>query len=87
MDSVFEASLEDYRSRTPGIVSAAGMRMQFNLTDCKTGELLWRSDQDYTLAEGWIISRFGGSKVRQMIIGSLDGNPVIGFPKHEERKK
>lgn len=35
VDSVFEASMEDFRSSSAGIVSAAGARMTFALTDAK----------------------------------------------------
>jgi hypothetical protein len=85
VDSVFESSLESYRSKNVGIASSAGMRMKFTLTDCKTGELLWRSDQDYTLATGWLIGASGGAKVQEIITGSVSGIPAVGFPLHVKK--
>jgi len=82
--SVFEASLEDYRSKNVGIASSAGMRMKFALTDCKTGDLLWRSDQNYSLATGFLIGAFGGAKVQETITGSVSGTPAIAFPYHQK---
>jgi hypothetical protein len=87
VDSVFEASLEDYRSRSAGIVSATGMRLKFALTDCKGGELLWRSDLDYTLAEGILVRSFGGGKLKQIITGFVDGNAAIEFPRYLSGRK
>jgi hypothetical protein len=87
VDSVFEASLEDYRSRSAGIVSAAGMRLKFALIDCKGGELLWRSDQDYTLAEGFLVRSFGGGKLKQVITGFVDGNAAVEFPRYLTGRK
>jgi hypothetical protein len=85
-DSVFEASLEDYRSKNVGVASSAGMRMKFALTDCKTGNLLWRSDQNYSLAVGFLIGTFGGAKVQETITGSVSGTPAIAFPYHQKEK-
>ncbi len=79
-DSVFEASLEDFRSRSVGVVSTAKMRMNFTLTDCKTDELLWHSDLDYPIAEGWLASAFGGSKVKQAA-GGFVGPPLSHSPR------
>lgn len=82
-DSVFEASLEDFRSKSIGITSSAGVTMRFVLTDCKTGDLLWRADQYYTLAEGFLASAFGHSKVKQIITG-FAGQPAIAFPVYKK---
>jgi len=84
LESVFEASLEDYRHKNVGIASSAGMRMKFELTDCKTGEPLWRSDQEYKLATGVLIGAFGGAKVQQTITGSVSGSPAVAFPAYEK---
>jgi hypothetical protein len=88
VDSVFQAGLEDYRSSTAlqnvadlG-VSATRMRMNFTLTDCKTGELLWRSDLDYPIVEGWLAGVFGGSKAKQAATGFV-GPPAVSFPPYE----
>ncbi len=86
VDSVFEARLEDYRISSLGVVSAAKMRMNFALTDCKTGDLLWRSDLDYAIAEGWLASAFGGGKVKQVTNGFV-GPPAVSFPPYEKRKE
>lgn len=93
-DSVFEASLEDYRSRNVGVASAAAMRMKFALTDCKTGELLWKSDQDNTLAVGLLIETLGAGKMQEIITGTVGGGtianspiPAVGFPAYEGGKK
>lgn len=81
-DSVLEASMEDYRSRNIGIASAAGIRFRFVLTKCKTGELLFRSDRDYTLTEGWLLA-LSGNKVQQ-IITSPTG--PLAFPCYQKKK-
>lgn len=93
-DSVFEASLEDYRSRNLGVAFATGMRMKFALTDCKTGELLWRSDQDYAAAVGLIIKAFGANRIQEIITGTLGGDsvsnptiPAVAFPPYEVGSK
>lgn len=83
VDTVFEASLEDFRSASIGIVTSAGIRMKFTFTDCKTLGLLWRNDQDYTLSEGWLIRAAGGNKINQIITG-YTGEPAVGFPRYEK---
>jgi len=83
-DSVFEASLEDFRTRSIGIEDVTGMRMKFTLTDCRTGELLWRSDQNVKLARGFLVKAFG-NKVKEMVTGEFGGG--INFPPYDKRKK
>lgn len=88
VDSVFEARLEDYRSSTALQnlatleTSATTMRMNFSLTDCATGALLWRSDRDYPIVEGWLVRAFAGSKAKQAETGVV-GQPAVSFPPYE----
>ena len=83
VDGVFEASLEDYRSSSAAIVVASGFKIKMALSDCKSGEPLWRLDQDYTLSEGILVRAFGGGKIKQIIDGFTSGDPALGFPPYE----
>ncbi|MGA2965929.1 MAG: ankyrin repeat domain-containing protein [Terriglobales bacterium] len=82
VDSVFEASLEDFQGSSIGVVSASEMRMKFTLTDCQTGALLWRSHKNHWASEGALFRAFAGGKVKQMITG-VEGSgilPAVSFP-------
>jgi len=87
VDSVFEASLEDFRTKNIGVIwDTTGMTMKFSLTDCQTGELLWRSDEYYALFRGLLLKAFG-NKVKQIITGFVDGRPAVAFPDYDEKGK
>lgn len=83
VDSVLEASMVDFGSKSIGIASAAAMRMRFILTDCNTGELLWGSDRYYSLQTGWLIR---GSRIKRIITGFADA-PALAFPAYEKRNE
>jgi hypothetical protein len=69
-----------------GIASSAEMKMKFALPDCKTGDPLWRSDQESASATGFLIGAFGGAKVQETITGSASGTPPVAFPYHQYEK-
>ncbi len=43
-DAVVDATLKDFRKKDIGIQVASGSSIEINITDCGTGELLYRSD-------------------------------------------
>jgi hypothetical protein len=80
VDAVFETTLKDFRSRNVGVLEASGASIEFALTDCKTGELLWRSDDAYLEARGFLVKPF-------VTKWSSLCATAIRFPYHKKRKK
>jgi hypothetical protein len=54
-DSVFEVHLKDFRTKDVGVLSATGAGLDFALTDCSTGELLWASRDEISEARGFLL--------------------------------
>lgn len=79
-DSVFEAHLKDFRTKDVGVVSASGAGLDFALTDCSTGELLWASRDEIKEARGFLI-RGLASGWRNLCETALD------FPPYRKAKE
>lgn len=64
-DAVFEAVLKDYGHADIGLITESAASLEYRLTDCRTGELVWRNDPG-TLSEerGWIVRGFVGGNFR-----------------------
>ena len=64
-DAVFELVLKDYGHTDILLETSSAASLEYWLTDCRTGELLWRNDPG-TLSEerGWIVRGFIGGNFR-----------------------
>lgn len=64
-DAVFEAVLKDYSHADIGIATGTSVRLEYWLTDCRTGELVWRNDPGPLSEErGFIVRGFIGGNFR-----------------------
>jgi hypothetical protein len=81
-DAVFEVVLKDYGHVDIGLETASAASLEYWLTDCRTGELLWRNDPGTTSEErGWIVRGFVGGSFRILCEMGLT------LPRHEGSKK
>jgi len=59
VDAVLEAALKDYAHADIGLATSSAGTIDYSLTDCRTGELLWRNDPAPVSEErGWIVRGF-----------------------------
>jgi ankyrin repeat protein len=59
VDAVFEANLKDYHHSDSVLMEESAAAMDYSLTDCRTGELLWRNAPAPISEErGWIVRGF-----------------------------
>ena len=56
--AVLEVELKDYRSKDIGVMAGSGVEICFTLSDCNSGELLWKSDVPENEARGFLIKAF-----------------------------
>ncbi|MBN1567185.1 MAG: ankyrin repeat domain-containing protein [Acidobacteria bacterium] len=75
VDAVFEAEIKDYKSVQFGIQQGSGMDASFRMTDCRTGELLFKNSGTYTESRGWITARFVSGC--QMIVDAAVTLPTV----------
>jgi hypothetical protein len=81
-DAVFEVVVKDYQHADFGIATGSQASLEFWLTDCRTGELVWRNDPGPLMEErGFIVRGFIGSSFRILCEMGLT------LPKYEGSKK
>lgn len=81
-DAVFEAVLKDYGHADIGITTESAASLEYWLTDCRTGELVWRNDPGAVYEErGWIVRGFVGGSFRILCEMGLT------LPRYEGSKK
>lgn len=81
-DAVFEAALKDYGHSDILLTTESSASLEYWLTDCRTGELVWRNDpgplEEY---RGWIVRGFIGSGFRILCEMGLT------LPRYEDSRK
>jgi hypothetical protein len=81
-DAVFEAVLKDYGHSEIILQEGSAASLEYWLTDCRTGELLWRNDPGALSEErGWIVRGFVGGSFRILCEMGLS------LPRYEGSKK
>ncbi len=81
-DAVFEVVLKDYGHSDIGLETASSASLEYWLTDCRTGELLWRNDPGALSEErGFIVRGFIGGNFRILCEMGLT------LPRYEGSKK
>ena len=80
-DAVFEAVLKAFSSRDLIVRKSTGAALEFTLTDCRTGELLWRTDNYFEEARLGLLTR-----ALQSNWSNLLSEGIINFPRYQKRK-
>jgi hypothetical protein len=81
-DAVFEVVLKDYGHYDIGLQTSSAASLEYWLTDCRTGELVWRNDPGALSEErGWIVRGFVGGSFRILCEMGLS------LPRYEGSKK
>jgi hypothetical protein len=79
-DAVFQTTLKDFRKKNIGIEEGTATNVEFNFTDCETGELLFRNNTgEITEARGFLIKHFISGF--EMVCGS-----EMEIPDYEKKK-
>jgi hypothetical protein len=78
-DAVFEAVLKDYARLDAGIIVAHGAGLEFWLTDCRTGDLLWRNDPG-------AIAEAHGFFLRGINTFRVLCEQAVTFPRYDSKK-
>jgi hypothetical protein len=81
-DAVLEVELKNYGHTDIGLITESAASLEYWLTDCRTGELVWRNDPGPLSEErGWIVRGFVGGNFR--ILSEM----ALSFPRYEGSHK